>query len=1034
MALLLLLVAGAGCGRMWPGRFGQNASVQAPPLSSLTVNVGEFVAGTAEQANLTVSLIDDQGQAVAGVTPVLGVSGSLNTVNCSPSNLAGSATCTVSSTVAESKTVSLVSPPLNAASVVVTALPANSFRYVWKAQNTATLPLVLGRSYNFTVYWGDGTSDQITSPLDSDRTHTYASPGDKSITLVGTFDHFQFATNPERLLDVTRWGSTTWRSMNGMFKNATNLVSFSATDVPDTSAVSDFSEIFMGATSFNGDVTQWNTAAATDMRRMFRGAVAFNQDISSKVGDVWNVSSVWDFSEMFSADISDFTVLNTPVYTRMAFNQNLSNWLTNSAGNFSKMFAGCESFNQNVGTWNTTSVTDMSFMFMHAKVFNSNLAWDVSNVTTFEGMFQGATAFNEDIQAWNTGSVTNLKRMFANASAFNQDIRDWNTSQVESLYETFYGASAFNHYIGIWIVHSNRSLYRTFAGAASFNRNLSAWDTSSVTDMHGTFMNATAFNNGGSPLSWNTALVTRTSNMFAGATSYNQPMDATGNRWNFANVTRMEEMFQNATAFNQDLDTWDTSAVTNMREMFSGATQFNGAVGAWDTERVTNFYAVFLGATSFDRPLTNWDISLATNVASMFYGAGNFNQSVSHMNPLSATSTSRMFLNALKFNNGGSTCGVYEPTRSLEWATSAVQNMDRMFEDAVCFNQEVNLVTDAVTSMAQMFSEAERFNRPIVPTGLYWNLSAVMDMTEMFEGAHDFNQDIHSWDVSNVRTFSRMFYNAASFNDGGAPLLWNSTSATDMDYMFARATALNVPVGLITNRVMNMDYMFSGATAFNRPIPVSAPIWDTSSVVSMRYMFFDASAFDQDISTWNVSNVTDARAFHGGSNAVGWVQAERPMFSQGAGSRRVFLTGATFNGNLGGVAGADARCQADGSRPPTGTYRALLVALGQRSVQLPGGPFNWPLQAYMQYTRADGTLVATTNLFRVFPSIPFEQAISTIGGPFWTGMNGLYSMGENCQDWAASGALAGGISSGLTAITADPVTCDQLRRLLCVEE
>ncbi len=102
------------------------------------------------------------------------------------------------------------------------------------------------------------------------------------------------------------------------------------------------------------------------MKAMFRGAVAFNQDISFKSAGVWDVRGVLDFSEMFSADISDFTLLYTPAYTPMIFNQDLSSWDTGSATLMSRMFAGCESFNQNIDTWDTSNVTDMSFMFMHA--------------------------------------------------------------------------------------------------------------------------------------------------------------------------------------------------------------------------------------------------------------------------------------------------------------------------------------------------------------------------------------------------------------------------------------------------------------------------------------------------------------------------------------------------------------------------------------------------------------------------------------------------------------------------------------------
>ena len=72
--------------------------------------------------------------------------------------------------------------------------------------------------------------------------------------------------------------------------------------------------------TFDGDISKWNTAKVTDMGYMFYSASAFNQDIGS-----WNTEKVTDMSSMFDS---------------------------------------ASAFNQDIGSWNTAQVTDMSCMFI----------------------------------------------------------------------------------------------------------------------------------------------------------------------------------------------------------------------------------------------------------------------------------------------------------------------------------------------------------------------------------------------------------------------------------------------------------------------------------------------------------------------------------------------------------------------------------------------------------------------------------------------------------------------------------------------
>ena len=73
-------------------------------------------------------------------------------------------------------------------------------------------------------------------------------------------------------------------------------------------------------------------------------------------------------------------------------------------------------------------------------------------------------------------------------------------------------------------------------------------------------------------------------------------------------------------------------------------------------------------------------------------------------------------------------------------------------------------------------------------------------------------------------------------------------------YMFYDSPAFNQDLsGWDVSNVTNMSFMFSKATSFNQPIGG----WNTSKVTSMASMFEGATAFNQPIGTWDTSNVKD---------------------------------------------------------------------------------------------------------------------------------------------------------------------------------
>jgi surface protein len=107
--------------------------------------------------------------------------------------------------------------------------------------------------------------------------------------------------------------------------------------------------------------------------------------------------------------------------------------------------------------------------------------------------------------------------------------------------------------------------------------------------------------------------------------------------------------------------------------------------------------------------------------------------------------------------------------------------------------------------------------------------SEITDMSYLFSGDKEFNQNIGRWDTSSVTDMSFMFAGAKEFNQDITA--WDTSSVTDM------------------------RFILDGATAFNEDIST----WDTSSVTDMSCILGEATGFNEDISTWDTSSVTYTR-------------------------------------------------------------------------------------------------------------------------------------------------------------------------------
>jgi surface protein len=676
----------------------------------------------------------------------------------------------------------------------------------------------------------------------------------------------------------------------------------------DTSGITNMTNIFNGATSFNADISSWNTSNVTSINGMFTNASAFNQDISG-----WNVSSVTNMYGMFQ--------------NATAFNADVSSWDTSNATNMTSMFQNAEAFNQDVSSWDTTSVVSMSNMFSNASAFNQDITswplysstgytfvppvftpadrtelktavdawiadesaalatygdisgWVTSSVTNMSNLFHSAASFNADISSWNTSNVINMSGMFTHASAFNQDVSGWNVSIVTSMNSMFQNATSFNQDVSGWNVSSVTSMNSMFQIATSFNQDVSGWNVSSVTSMNNMFYDATSFNQ--DITSW--PLYSSTGYTFvppvftpADRTELKTAVDAwitdesaalatygDISGWVTSSVTDMQEMFNGATSFNADISGWNTSNVTSINGMFTNASAFNRDISGWNVSSVTNMYGMFQNATSFNQDVSGWNVSSVTNMTSMFQNATSFNQDVSGWNVSSVTNMTNMFQNATSFNQDITSWPLYSSTGYTfvpPVFTPADKAELQTAVDAWIADESAALATygdisgwdtSGITNMNNIFNGAAFFNADISS----WNTSNVTSMSGMFTNAPAFNQDVSGWNVSSVTSMTAMFQNATSFNADISG--WDVSSVTNMFRMFNGAYVFNQPIGLWGQKTINVtdtSHMFASARAFNQPIGD----WNMQSVQKINNMFqgehYDRQPFNGSIASWNLSN------------------------------------------------------------------------------------------------------------------------------------------------------------------------------------
>ena len=723
--------------------------------------------------------------------------------------------------------------------LAVTSIPAGTtpdaaFVTTWQttsANESILIPVGDARG-TYTVTWGDASIDTDVS---GHQMHTYETAGTYTVSIYGDFPQIYLPYYPEnssKLQSIEQWGDIRWESMRGAFSGASNMV-YRATDAPNLSAVTDTSEMFRFASSFNGNLSTWDVSSVTDASQMFAYARSFNGDMSS-----WNVSGMIDMSKMLKGTHSairnlgdwyvvlDDTIMSEANETLVISAQNAyldgqnPTYVVNDArfAVANGALAVKPGRSAPPGTYNVTvtvgGVIGEHRDTLHSRTIQVTVEGDAAPPTILSAAYLTGNGtltvtFSEPLNGtihYDHLHVRDAGQSSGGISLDEAQVKQSSGSAVTVLLaaqqradfarmaapQLDVGQGAVSDITGnevAVVVDQPVDAVAAVAGSGAFVTTWTVGAGDSVTIPVGG--SAATYDIDWGDGTVETGVVGDRTHTYDAGGNYTVLISddferiylnghqvasklASIDQWGDVQWTSMESAFTGASNMVYGAtDTPDLSAVTDTSEMLKSATSFNGDISDWDVSEVTNMDGMFFKARSFNGDISGWDVSEVTNMGAMFHKATSFNGDIS------------------------------------AWDVSEVTNMGDMFHEATSFNSNIS----------------------------GWDVSNVADMTGMFVNAASFNGDISGWDVSSVTEMEAMFVNAASFDQDLSS--WN------------------------VSKVTNMGDMFFKAVSFNGDISA----WDVSKVTNMGDMFFKAVSFNQNLGAWYV--VLDGDTLSGSADSIG---------------------------------------------------------------------------------------------------------------------------------------------------------------------
>jgi surface protein len=652
--------------------------------------------------------------------------------------------------------------------------------------------LTIKASGTFSVDWGDGTSEIVSSGGYSRKEYSFSSISPSAQTSEG-FRCVLVTVTPVYPNTLTSFSLQEYHSywtrryrinILEMKVSAPYMSSFNVGNSGNDNSVQQTNRMkrfeFFGTHMiantgylFNGchdlRCAKMDLSSVTNAQYMFGSCTSITEVYISNCGTITNMYAMFQYCyNLRSLPPISATACTTMSYMfTNCYALEQSPTITSSPNllDTSNMFNECRNLGRLI-SFDTSKVTNMERMFYYCSLLSTVNLFDTSKVTNGQNMFHYCTSI-ERLPFFNFGSLTNGQYMFHNCYSITNDRRTSGLPlfNFENLTN---GAYMFSSCWRLKII-------------PSFN-------FAKLTNMSYMFSYGTQIESFGQ---LNTPLVTNMSYAFLGCRSvFAFPFI------NTSNVTNMEGMFKECLML-REVPLLDTSNVTNMRWMFY-CSEINDAVGgsiytlpAFNTSKVTDMFR-FCGGQIKLQYFPQIDTSKVTDMQYMMQSCISLREFPS-----------------LNLNSLTTAFGMFHYCRDIRKIGNLnmpkIGDMRQMFR--YCYSlRSIGTITTSSMYLWGLNNCFENCHK-LLKVNLF-DTASVTEFSETFSNCHQLSE-VPLFDTSKVTTFYNAFRLCRSLRNFPAI---NTSKCTNFNNMFYECYLLENIYPLSMNRANNINNMFTRCT------------------------------------------------------------------------------------------------------------------------------------------------------------------------------------------------------------------------------